>query len=58
MSWSSKILPFRKLARAAVVVEEVSTGDEFPRFHKERVRGPLTARPVVAGFGIPPVAGK
>jgi len=58
MSWPTKILPFRKLVRAVAAVETAAVEDEFPRFHKEQVRGPLASRPPVAGFGIPPVTGK
>jgi hypothetical protein len=55
VSWPTKILPFRKLTRAVVVDEIVVIDDEFPRFHKEQLRGPLLSRPLVVGFSIPPL---
>ena len=58
MSWPTKILPFVKLARAAVANDTVVADDKFPRLHKEQLRVPLTGRPVVLGLGIAPLTTK
>ena len=57
MSWPTKILPFRKAVRPATA-DTLVDDDEFPRFHKELARGPISPRPVVVGFGVPPGTGK
>lgn len=57
MSWPTKILPFRALVRPPVVVSS-ATSDEFPRFHKEQLRGPTGTRPRIVGFGIPPATSR
>lgn len=58
MSWPSKILPFRKLDRPPVIDATTFNPDRFPRFRGEQMRVPLTGRPLVVGFGIPPVTPK
>jgi hypothetical protein len=58
MSWPTKILPFRKTVREVPETIAGSDRDEFPRFHKEQARPPLSARGAVSGFAVPPMISK
>ena len=58
MSSPTKILPFVKPIRIAVIDDVTGADDEFPRLHREQLRVPFTGRPIVVGFGIPPLTSK